>query len=132
PEGRWFSVQFALVRDRDNPKSRDDWKDLLTQPVLNLPMDVTLGILGDDGKTIYGSPTYVLKGARDSSNIFAFRRIPFDGWTVIGFLLFITAFAIFIYLALRTTILRDPSEPARPDGLPPVSLGRCQMAFWFF
>lgn len=131
-EGRWFSVQFQFVRERDNENSKADWKDILKQSGVRLPMDVTLGIIGDDGKTIYGSPSYVTKGAEAPEGRFILHRVPWDGWTATGTTLLFTAFALFIYLALSTSILRDPAQPVRADGLSPVSLGRCQMAFWFF
>jgi hypothetical protein len=130
--GRWYSVQFQLTRDRDNEDSKAEWKDVLKQSGVELPMDVTLGIVGDDGKTVYGSPTHVLKGAKVPEDRFTFQRVPWDGWTATGIILLLAAFVFFIYLALCTPIIRDPAQPISPDGLPPVSLGRCQMAFWFF
>jgi hypothetical protein len=132
PTGRWFSVQFQLNRDRDSEESKADWKEILNAKGVRVPMDVTLGIIGDDGKTIYGSPTYVTKGVDAPEQQFAFRRMPWDGWTATGTIVILGAFALFVYLAWGTSILRDPSQPIRPDGLAPVSLGRCQMAFWFF
>lgn len=41
---------------------------------------------------------------------------------------FFLLFVLFLYYALATKVLRDMG----PDGLWHLSLGRCQMAFWFF
>ena len=127
----YFSIQFQLTRDSDKPESKADWQAILTRSGGSQPMDVTLGLVGDDGRT-YGAPTYVVKGAASSRNTFAFRRVPLDAWTVTCVVIVLGSFGLFLYLAFNTAILRDPSQPIRPDGLPPFSLGRWQMAFWFF
>jgi len=44
----------------------------------------------------------------------------------------VSAIIGFLYLLLRSGIVRDTTCAVREDGLPPLSLGRCQMAFWFF
>jgi hypothetical protein len=46
--------------------------------------------------------------------------------------LFVAALVFFLFLVKWTTILQDVSAPLRPDGQPPYSLARMQMAFWFF
>jgi hypothetical protein len=127
----YFSIQFQLTRDSDKAESKADWQAILTRPGTSLSMDVTLGLVGNDGR-IYGAPTYVVRGAASSSNTFAFRRVPLDSWTVTCVIVLLGSFGLFLYLAFNTAILRDPSQPIRPDGLPPFSLGRWQMAFWFF
>src|SRR4029079_2138327 len=37
-----------------------------------------------------------------------------------------------VMLARRSFLLRDPHIRVPPGGVPPYSLGRFQMAFWFF
>jgi hypothetical protein len=75
-------------------------------------------------------PSYVDKGT--SPQEFRLVRIAWDGWTIAGILILGAALLLFLFLACRTGIIRDPNQPLREDGLPPHSLGRCQMAWWFF
>lgn len=50
----------------------------------------------------------------------------------LGLVVIIGAFLLFVMLARKTDILRDPHLPLRPDETRPFSLARAQMAFWFF
>lgn len=50
----------------------------------------------------------------------------------LGLVVIIGVFLLFVLLARRTDILRDPNLPLRPDESRPLSLARAQMAFWFF
>ena len=55
------------------------------------------------------------------------------GGSVAGIIIIVTALAtVLAYFARKTSIVRETSLPPRADSLPPYSLGRCQMAFWFF
>ena len=51
-----------------------------------------------------------------------------DWLTWVLLVCFFLLFLIFLYYAFATKLLRDLA----PDGLWHLSLGRCQMAFWFF
>jgi hypothetical protein len=52
--------------------------------------------------------------------------------TIGAAILFFAAVIAFFLLVRRTEILQDVSAPLRPDGKPPYSLARMQMAVWFF
>jgi hypothetical protein len=54
------------------------------------------------------------------------RRWPY---LVVGMALVLAAF---VYLAVKTDILRDSAGPQPPKSRRPLSLGLVQMAFWFF
>jgi hypothetical protein len=51
-------------------------------------------------------------------------------WTCLSF--FILAVGLFFYLAVKSSILCDQPVPVGPSERGTFSLGRCQMAFWFF
>jgi hypothetical protein len=48
-----------------------------------------------------------------------------------GVILVVVTLIIFLLLAAKTGIVRDPDMPARADGRLQFNLARCQMAFWF-
>jgi len=125
-------LRFVLSRDASND-SKEDWDRVLrpqADPWTPL-LDVGAGLY--NGNTADELPNWV--GAENDSRPeleIRLLRIPVDVWLVTGLILLGAALAGFIYCAAYTGIVRDPTLPVREDGLAPVSLGRCQMAFWFF
>ena len=72
--------------------------------------------------------TFVAVGKRQT---FYFVTLPpLRFWS--GVFIILGSLAFFLALARRTDIIKDTGAPARPDGKPPYSLARSQMAFWFF
>ena len=55
---------------------------------------------------------------------------PVTLWAAVGVVLFLVV--LFISVAFRTDLLRDPTRKLRPDKNFPFSLSRVQMAFWLF
>jgi hypothetical protein len=55
---------------------------------------------------------------------------PVTLWAALGVVLFLVF--LFISVAFRTDLLRDPTRKLRPDKNFPFSLSRVQMAFWLF
>jgi hypothetical protein len=129
PGGRIW-LDFSLVRDSKDKKSREDWSWLLKTPGTAPAMPVAVGIYNPLSNSGHVLPSYVDKGINPQE--FRLVRIAWDGWTLTGILLLGAALLLFLLLASRTGIIRDPNQPIREDGLPPYSLGRCQMAWWFF
>ena len=117
-------LRFTLSRTET---SKDGWTQILNHPHFTRPMKVSVGF--ENGEEML--PTYVLPTAATSLNQFIFTLIPpFRFW--LGVILILGAFAIFLYLARWTDIIRDTTAPLRPDKRWPYSLSRAQMAFWFF
>lgn len=55
---------------------------------------------------------------------------PITLWAAVGVVLFLVV--LFVSVAFRTDLLRDPTRKLRPDKNFPFSLSRMQMAFWLF
>lgn len=117
-------LRFTLNRTET---SKDAWTQILNSPHFTKPMKVSVGF--ENGEEML--PTYVVPNATQTLNLFTFTLIPpFRFW--LGVILILGAFAIFLYLARWTDIIRDTTAPLRPDKRWPYSLARAQMAFWFF
>jgi hypothetical protein len=93
-------------------------------------MPLAVGIYNPVSNSGHVLPSYVDKGTKPQE--FRIVRIAWDGWTISGIFILGAALCLFLFLACRTGIIRDPNQAIREDGLPPYSLGRCQMAWWFF
>jgi hypothetical protein len=125
-------LEFTLNRDATNKLSRADWDPVLRTPGISPKMDLTVGIYDGNRNTAHVMALPVVAHTAGLQSEFHFRRIAWDGWTAVGLILLIGAIVGFLYLLLYSGIVRDTTCPVREDGLPPLSLGRCQMAFWFF
>ena len=125
-------LEFTLKRDAANKVSRADWDPVLRTPGISPKMDLAVGIYDANRNTAHVMALPVGAETTAPQLEFRFRRIAWDEWTVVGLILLIGAIVGFLYLLLRSGIVRDTTCPVREDGLPPLSLGRCQMAFWFF
>jgi hypothetical protein len=121
-------LEFNLKRDAANKLSRADWDPVLRTPGISPKMDLAVGIYNANRNTAHVMALPL--GAAQPE--FHFRRIASDEWTVFGLILLVGAVIGFFYLLLRSGIVRDTTCAVREDGLPPLSLGRCQMALWFF
>jgi len=125
-------LEFTLKRDAANKLSRADWDPVLRTPGISPKMDLAVGIYDGNRNTAHVMAPTVGADTAAPQLEFHLRRVAWDGWTVVGLILLIGAIIGFLYLLLRSGIVRDTTCPVREDGLPPLSLGRCQMAFWFF
>jgi hypothetical protein len=121
------TLQFHLTRNSDNDEA---WADLFGAPPLDgrffkRPTEVSVGL--ENG---YPVPIAVMK---DKFNLIPIRETRFWLGTVGLFLLA----CVLIGFAKKTDIVRDSGPAPGTDAqgrakLRPYSLGRCQMAFWFF
>ena len=124
------TVGFRLIRDGGDSQSRADWFQLLHMSQEAKQKNLTIGFV--DKNDVILMPTWVLRSAnKEASGIerqFSFDRLPLsDPWVITGGIALLLAAAAFGWLARATTLLRDGNGPQSP-----FSLGRCQMAFWFF
>ena len=120
-------LQFHLTR---SPLSDEAWADLLGNPPVVLterffhrPAELSVGLAGE-----YALRTRI--GLKEPAfELIRFRRIWFFVATLLGVVLIWRV----VRFARRTPLLRDAgtvTDGATGD-LPPYSLGRVQMAFWF-
>ena len=125
-------LEFTLKRDAANKLSRADWDPVLRTPGISPKMDLAVGIYDGNRNTAHVMAPTVGADMAAPQLQFHLRRVAWDEWTVLGMILLVSAIIGFLYLLLRSGIVRDTTCAVREDGLPPLSLGRCQMAFWFF
>lgn len=130
-KGQWWLV-FALKRDSADQKSRDDWQQALTMAGRAPRLRLSIGLTNPNATFAHVMASWVRPGETGDGQDFELVTIGWDAWAIWGVIVLGTAFVSFLFLAFRSGILRDPTQPIREDGLPPFSLGRCQMAFWFF
>lgn len=115
------SGTLTFVLDR-NEKNRDLWRPFLYDPLFDpeVSMHVSVGIRGE-------RPLPRVPG----SNLAITVRKLYVDWTTWLWLAFLLAFVIVMFLfAAKTDALRD--TPALGGPKRPYSLGRAQMAWWFF
>jgi hypothetical protein len=115
------SGTLTFVLDR-NEKNRDLWRPFLYDPLFDpeVTMRVSVGIRGE-------RPLPRVPG----SNLQITVRKLYVDWNTWLWLAFLLAFVIVMFLlAVRTDALRD--APALGGTKHPYSLGRAQMAWWFF
>ena len=122
---------FTLERNEAN---KEVWNRLLKVSAWNgRRLDVSVGI--DGGDSLYSWVQKAEPSSRDPNpslyQRFTLVVVP-HGPAIAAAALFVAALVFFLCLVKWTTILQDVSAPVRPDGKPPYSLARMQMAFWFF
>jgi hypothetical protein len=103
------------------PENKDAWIDLLGAPTA-IRRHVTFSV-GVENQSPFDS-------VYDSSNPAELTVIsPWYG--VIALIVVVATFVVFILLARKTSIIRQPGPRLAGGKLRPYSLGRSQMAFWF-
>jgi len=133
PRRSW--LEFSLKRDSANKTSREVWDPVLRTPGISPKMELAVGIYDANRNIAHVMALPLPMGAYTPSSQLEFRLRLIalnDVWTGVGLGLLLLAVGGFLYLLVRSGIVRDTSCAVREDGLPPLSLGRCQMAFWFF
>lgn len=129
---RRYFLHFHLVRDASDIASKADWNEVLKAPGLMSQMNLTVGLYNSSNNGVVTLPSWIRLGETEPTHEFIFHRVNTDVWLIIGVVLLALAIGVFIFLVFLGGLIREPALPIRDDGLPPVSLGRCQMAFWFF
>jgi hypothetical protein len=119
-------LRFHLTR---SDSSDEAWADLLGNPpfawprVLRRPTEVSVGLAGE-----YALASRV--GSKDAPfDLIRFRK----WWLITSVIAGVLLVGAVVRFAQNTTLLRDkgPVTNGAPGDLPPYSLGRVQMAFWF-
>jgi hypothetical protein len=106
---------FQLQRTTDN---QDAWKPILTRPGLT-PVSLVLSVGLPGGNPV---PTQWIDFQ---------LTVLHPGWFVAWGILFLVALGFFLYAAKKSSMLRE-SGPIPAGSEAALSLGRCQMAWWFF
>jgi hypothetical protein len=130
PDRSW--LEFALKRDASDKVSREDWDPVLRTPGTSPKMQLAVGIYDANRNIAHVMALPEKAGKTDQRLEFHLQLISWEGWTLFGLIILGVAILVFAYMSVFTGMVRDTTCPVREDGLPPFSLGRCQMAFWFF
>ena len=127
----FHTLRFTLERNTSN---RETWNRLLSGLKWNGRLvDVSIGFEGGDPMPSWVQKDIASSDSPDARNYKTFKLIVLPRTsTIVAALLFLAALVAFFWLAKATEILQDVSAPLRPDGHPPYSLARVQMAVWFF
>lgn len=155
-------VEVDKLKDAVEQKQVDPYKLVLYLDGLELkglygtPIDIPAGILEyklertENSKpawnTLLGSSKSAFRevmvsiGPENGQSIPAFNAPPtmklrlfYRWWFYVVTIAFVLGMIWFLYRAKNTNILRDTNPPFPPAGkMKPYSLGRVQMAFWFF
>lgn len=113
-------IQFDVVRTEE---SKEEWNKLMSRPPLSLKNDIQTKVNLSIGYDAEG-PVY----PEIAVNLIIMTMTKF--YLFIGFFGFI--FLFFIGLANKTNIIRDVNWNIGTNEKAPVSLGKTQMAVWFF
>lgn len=121
PEQVNLAANKLLFHLRRTPEARVVWNDLFHEPVPSRAVSLSVGLVEQ------GAFDTVLDYEHPATLIVVPPRV-----TIIAAGSFVVALALFFYLARTTNIMRlavagDVSPKRRP-----FSLGRVQLAFWFF
>ena len=121
PEQVNLAANKLLFHLRRTPEARVVWNDLFHEPVPSRPVSLSVGLVEK------GAFDTVLDYEHPATLTVVPTRV-----TIIAVASFVAALALFFYLARTTNIMRlaaggDVSNQPRP-----FSLGRVQLAFWFF
>jgi hypothetical protein len=124
---QYVALRFKVLMTEEN---KPQWLELLGGAgFAQKPMNVSIAVvdLFERGNTEI-MPTAI----NPSTNPPEWQRVNLkastDWLTWLLLECFFLLFLVFLYYAFATKVLRDIA----PDGLWHLSLGRCQMAFWFF
>jgi len=104
------------------PDNKGVWTDLLGAPTaIRHPVTLSVGL--ENGSAFDSIH------ARDNPVILTVIS-PVYG--LVALLVIVVTFALLLWLARKTNIIREPGPPPAPGKRRPFNLGRAQMAFWFF
>jgi len=110
-------VRFTLMRNDADADSKKAWA-----PVLG-----GLGATVDNVTLSFGPATGGPVSLGSTVGKVYLEKFP-EPWTIIAVILILLIFTIFLVLACTTDLLKDPPK----DSVRHYSMGRCQMAWWFF
>lgn len=131
-------LRFDL-QQTDDKATQQNWRSILNRPKLfptePRPVTVSIGYDADPSKSEASEEPISTDVVGDKS----FLLVVVDPiWFIVFLFFFVAALVLFFWLAVVSDLLRD--DGPRPEGVNkkgrpnrrPFSLGRTQMAFWFF
>lgn len=121
PEEVNLSENRLIFHLQRTPESKQEWENLLHEPVLRRLVSVSVGLE-------HQSP---FDTVFDYDRRLTFTVIP-TTWAMISLAVVLGILVLLVYLATHTNILRDPGPSPATGGYRPYDLGRVQTAFWFF
>ncbi len=121
-------LRFDIER---NEKNKDAWSQILRLNSVAFSREVEVTVGFENGQAMDTLITYPSKEDKAGKPRASLKVIP-EGQMALGLLLIGGGLAFFLLLAAKTDVIRDTTVLFRPDGRSPFSLGRTQMAFWFF
>ena len=104
------------------PENKEVWTDLLGEPH-SLKRPVTFSI-GPEKESPFDS----VFGVNNPTLLTVISTV----YGVIALLVVLFTLILFLWLARKTNIIREPGPNPGGNKLKPYNLGRAQMAFWFF
>ncbi len=115
---------FDLVRNKD---TKDSWDLLIADFSFGPP----------NAEKFFGKDVVVSIGADATVAVASDRKIKLVPhspwvWSVPAGIIVVASLVFFWRCAVKTDIVRDAGPEPRAGKKRPYSLGRCQMAFWFF
>lgn len=129
---RYYTLRFhlTLTEDGDGIKgNKSQWLDLLGGVGLsNKPVTVSIAYVSKDGAKSEILPTAISPSTPKKWQNVLLRANDMDLATWLLSVVFVLLLGGFIYMSFSTNLLREKGR----DGLWHLSLGHCQMAFWFF
>ncbi len=122
PEEIHAARNHLLFHLEITPENKEVWTDLLGAPsATRHPVAFTVGL---ENQTPFDS-------VFDQTNPLPLTVIsPWYG--VVSLLVVLFTLILFLWLARKTNLIREPGPAPAPGKLRPYNLGRSQMAFWFF
>lgn len=118
-------VRFIIARDSADG---DAWSKVLKTSEQNISPTITVGYKDSPSLPARQFPT-VIDGTGEKVSLVIEL---YHTWALIlSVVVILASLVILLWLAPKSEILRDTSQPMRPDGTYPWSLSRAQMAFWF-
>ena len=104
------------------PENKEVWTDLLGEPhSLKRPVTFSIGLESQ-------SPFDSVFGVTNPTMLTVISPV----YGVIALLVVLFTLILFLWLARKTNIIREPGPNPGGGQLKPYNLGRAQMAFWFF
>ncbi|MFC5457188.1 hypothetical protein [Prosthecobacter fluviatilis] len=126
----YFWYRFPIVENEENTAV---WQQLRKRILMNDSVQLTLNCpFADRSFLLPTAIRYVASDTQPLPGMSILRLVVIDGTLFsIALLLMVVCLALFFVSASRTDLIRDTLGDLRADGIPPYSLARSQMAFWF-
>ncbi len=126
----YFWYRFPIVENDDNTTA---WQQLRKRILMNDSVQLTLNCpFADRSFLLPTAVKYVGADTQPLQGMSILRLVVIDGLLFsVALLLMVLCLALFFISACRTDLIRDTLGNLRADGIPPYSLSRSQMAFWF-